>query len=821
MTALLASPLTRLDRWIPVEVLRSQDDAARLRLRLLVGASLAIGFLAMPYVLIFLLVFGAPLNATALGLECIAMLATPFVLQRTGSREIAAHWFLGSLVLTLSALAAVDGGQGVAIHAFVITPMFASATTDVRTTLAYSAVSIAAVLILAFATAAGVPFPAELSAADHVIFHPAVSVGLVLAIGMPALLYRALTDAALGDVAAKESEIRAIVDTAADAIVSLDAEGRIVSANRAAERLFQRTPSDLVGRRLAELVEGSWRADLKGQEVKIPLAQRRIDAEIAVGRVQDAAMELHVATLRDVTLRKEAERTIADARDRAVEATRAKSDFLANMSHELRTPLNAIIGYSEMLVEDAADTAPAMLRDLGKIGDAGRHLLQLINDILDLSKIEAGRMELSPEWIDVGLLARGVAETVGPLAEKHGNSVQVDVPDDAGRIWADVTRMRQVLLNLLSNAAKFTERGAIRLTARRETGMGAPWLVFEVSDTGIGIAPGKLERVFGEFEQGDASTTRKYGGTGLGLAITRRLCRMMGGDVTVRSVVGEGSTFTVRVPVRTSGGIERKPTPSMALYEGEPGAPLVLVIDDDPDARDLLARTLSRGGYRVELASDGKVGIELCRRLSPVAVTLDVLMPGMDGWQVLSQMKADPQLSRVPVVLVSMVEDRSMGFALGATQYLTKPVDRDLLLATLEPYRAGSPGRALVVEDDAALRELVSRTLEKAGWEVRTASNGQEGLAEVEMGRPDLVLLDLMMPVMDGFEFLARLRQDERHADLPVIVVTARDLSPDERHRLHTQAQRVLQKAVTSQDELLRQVASTVARFAPRPEPVA
>ena len=515
-----------------------------------------------------------------------------------------------------------------------------------------------------------------------------------------------------------------------------------------------------------------------------------------------------------VVERERAEEQLRLAKDAAEAGTQAKSDFLASMSHELRTPLNAIIGYSEMLHEEADDLGQhAFLPDLEKIQGAGRHLLSLINNILDLSKIEAGKMDVLAEEFDVSALLAEVPSVIQPLMAKNANTLLVDGAPDLGVMRSDQTKLRQNLFNLLSNAAKFTKQGTITLAARRIKRDQRDWLEFKVRDTGIGMTEAQLGKLFQAFAQAEASTSRDYGGTGLGLAITRHFCKMLGGDVTVESTPGAGSTFTITLPAicpEAKAEVDESNSRSspLAVTSGK-----VLIIDDDKATRDLLERDFLGQGYEVLHAAGGREGLRIAKAARPDVITLDIIMPDLDGWSVLKALKDDPELCEIPVILATIMGDRDMGFALGAADLVTKPFDREVLIRVVNRHRRGDgSAQVLVVDDDPRSRDMLRRTLQKEGWTVVEAANGREALGQLERSRPALVLLDLMMPEMDGFEVLERMRREDAWRAVPVIIVTAKDLTREEVDRLNGRVVKVLQKGTYRRPDLLDDLRALLAR---------
>ena len=633
---------------------------------------------------------------------------------------------------------------------------------------------------------------------------------------------------------AQRKTIAAAIATISEGFVLYDSDDRIVLFNEQFRAIYPGLadiikPGTTFGEVLEAVVSRSL-VDLGNQSPQDWIAERRARREHSGGfaeyryggryiriserRIQGGGT---VAVYSDITELRQHNLELEEARELSEVANRTKSQFLANMSHELRTPLNAIIGYSEILQEDAADGGQEQLvPDLKKIEGAGRHLLGLINDILDLSKVEAGKMEVFIEEVDLPSLLEEVGAIIRPLVAKSGNTLELRVAKDIGSMRTDRTKVKQCLLNVLSNASKFTQNGKLTLAIERTD---RAMVQMTISDTGIGMSTEQLGRLFQAFSQADASTTKKFGGTGLGLAITRHFCRLLGGDISVASRVGEGSTFTIVIPDQAAEpprseatiGLSAEPTTNS---QEESGSITVLVVDDDAASRDLLTTSLRREGYRTVQARGGDEALELALKLRPDAITLDVLMPKTDGWAVLGALKANPELCDIPVIMVTVAPDRGIGLSLGAAEVMTKPVDRAELTSLLR-HLLSRDGPILLVEDDLATRDTVRSTIEKMGLTVAEVTNGRLALSWLaENPAPALILLDLMMPEMDGFEFLDTFnsRADWRH--VPVVVITAKQLTAAERGLLAVRT--VIEKGDSIDRDIAAAIAKAVGR---RPAP--
>ena len=644
------------------------------------------------------------------------------------------------------------------------------------------------------------------------------------------------------DLQKANKQTNMILENATNGVVTIDDAQIVIGFNPAAEEMWGYKAEEVIGNSITLLLPEYARKDhLKNVHrfrdsvaSGVPMESRGLDlaglnskgdvfpAEVGISKNDVDGEVLYSAFVIDITERHKAEAQLREAKQMADAANQAKSAFLANMSHELRTPMNAILGYCEMLREDAQDEGlDAFDEDLKKIHEAGTHLLALINDVLDLSKIEAGKVEIFAEHFYVSELIDQAATTARPMLEKNNNTLKTMVDETQEEIYQDATKIRQALLNLLSNAAKFTSNGEVEIDARFETAGHTRWLTIAITDSGIGIPADKLEKIFDEFGQADESTTRDYGGTGLGLPISRKLCRLLGGELIVASVPGEGSTFSIVVPMVLPGheraaGDEPPPfadadatVAELASVRVVGSKGTVLVIDDEADAREIVTRQLSPVGFHVVSARTGQEGLSLAHELNPAVITLDVMMPDMDGWAVLRALKADPKLRDTPVVMLTMLENRMKAYSLGATDYLVKPIDRDRLREVVTRlHNPGSAQSVLLIDDDKNVRDLVSRSLADAGWEVVEAENGQVGLERLTQAHPSVILLDLMMPVMDGFDFLLAKHASEEWRDIPVVVMTAKDLTEDDRRLLSGRVEQVFEKDAQSLEQLTSLVIS-------------
>ena len=659
-----------------------------------------------------------------------------------------------------------------------------------------------------------------------------------------------------------------LLESTGEGIYGIDLDGHCTFVNKAGALILGGKPADFLGKELHSLVHHKRGDGTKYPIKECPIHQSshsgdacRVDDEV-FWRLDNVAVPVEytsfplkdtndkregaVVTFNDISARLRSRNELQSAKEEAEAANESKSQFLANMSHELRTPLNAVIMYSELLAEEAEEqSVPDFVPDLFKIRSAGKHLLELVNGLLDLSKVEAGKMELFAENFSIPNLVNEVVTTVQPLIEKNNNEFEVKIDSDVTSMNSDITKLRQVLYNLLSNASKFTKDGKIQLSVTRQ--VADETIQFQIADSGIGMTPEQVDRLFQPFMQADASTTRKFGGTGLGLAIIKRFTDLMQGKVSVASVANEGTTFTVILPetlqppaAESQQDGNSKAADSPTLKEPSPrktnlndadvvenlmpllskdsdrDKAIVLVIDDDPVIQDILTRVLVSEGLQPVTASDGEEGLKRAREINPDLIILDVLMPKVDGWSVLSTIKADEQLSDIPVIIQSVSDDRDLGYMLGATEYLVKPVDRDKLVTLLRRHIEQDEAVVMVVDDDELTRQAVAQTLERQGWSVQQAGNGREALELLKQQQPAAILLDLMMPKMDGFEFLERFDANKNYQNIPVIVLTAKDLSPEDRTRLNGGVEKILAKGAVNRERYLEQVKRTVSTVAAR-----
>ncbi|HTS87180.1 MAG TPA: PAS domain S-box protein [Gemmatimonadales bacterium] len=652
-----------------------------------------------------------------------------------------------------------------------------------------------------------------------------------------------VTERKLAEAALRRAhdELRALVEASPQAIVSIDTDYQVTSWSGSAERMFGWSASEVVGGPLPNVPadRDDEAHELRRQAMNGAVVadyqtyrQRKDGSLIAVSLsyapLHDGAGEVNGAVIvySDITERRRAEAE-GRGREMAEAASRAKSQFLANMSHELRTPLNAILGFSELLEDlTSGPLSDRQRRYVRNIHNSGQHLLDLVNDILDLAKIEAGRLALDVSRFEPAAAIREVLRIVEPLAITKRLQLHTQLPDLLPPISADRAKLKQILYNLLSNAIKFTkDGGSVEVRARQAPApAGGPddWLAIEVADTGIGISPEDQSRIFLEFEQIDASYARQQQGTGLGLALTRRLVELHAGTITLQSAVGTGSTFSVHLPSAPPAARPPEAGSGAAAFPADDdGKPLVLVVEDDPVAAELLTHYLSSQGYAVAQATTAAQALDMARRLKLVAITLDILLPDQDGLELLAQLRALTETERTPVIVVSITDDKELGFSLGASDWLVKPVNRDRFIDALTravPVSGAETGRTvLVIDDHRETVDLLAETLQRRGFRPLKAYGGVDGLRLAQEQVPDAVILDLLMPDLSGFEVARRLQENEATRNIPVMVFTFKELGADERATLTGQVHQIVSKSDTGN------LLDAIARIPPRdskPHPV-
>ncbi len=586
----------------------------------------------------------------------------------------------------------------------------------------------------------------------------------------------------------------------------IDSMGQVISASMY---------SVAQGSRIQKLLDESriMNEDLQGKTDELNATNEELTSMNTELKAQSEELEAQSSELRVQKAELEKKQV------QVAEADRLKSEFLSNMSHELRTPLNSVLALSQLMISRGTGKNPDQEKEYLEIIERnGRHLLSLINDILDLSKIEAGKIDLYFSGVKPARVIENIVETIGPMAEEKNLYIKTDV-DYEIMIETDEDKLHQIMLNLVSNAVKFTDEGGVEIGAARSDYV----VSFTIADTGIGMSEQEMEHIFDEFRQIDGSTTRKHQGTGLGLAISQKLASLIGGSIEVESKKGEGSTFSLILPEKYQGekedfsgehgGVEKNVYPQRGMDRADarkiPGASrkTVLVIDDEPETRALIKDYLSGSGYKVVTASVGKEGLDLARKIKPFAITLDILMPDMDGWEVIRSLHGSKETAGIPVIIVSVSDEHAAGFALGASGFLVKPIDRETLLVEMEKLSVSRVLKnVLIVDDDAVVRESVKEFLDKKSYHVETAAGGEEALEKITEKKPDIIILDLLMPEMDGFSVLSSLRDSEELSTIPVIVITAKDLSAEERKVLKRSVQKVVKKGNLGRDGFLRKI---------------
>jgi len=699
-------------------------------------------------------------------------------------------------------------------------------------------------------------FPAVVHhAVDSLIFPPDVLAEIigVVVTGFLLLLISAVVISRRLELLEKlklsEERIHSILENVGDAIISINTNGIVKDFNKGAEKIFGYDSDEVIGKNVnilmpsdvsrehdsylkAHFETGISNIIGKGRLVEgVKKDGAIITLDSTVSKIEVNEKTIFIGLLRDVTdkiiLEAELEehrhhleqmvesrtQELIEARNAAVEANSSKSQFLANMSHELRTPMNSIIGFTGRVIKKSGDVLKErQLNNLRTVERNAHHLLSLINSLLDLSKIEAGKMDVFVEDFKVHSLMKEVSDLTETLFQEKNLELILDISDEDMIMHTDKMKLKQVMINLVGNSIKFTDQGHIKITTKR---VGDDKLLISVSDTGAGMSEEEMTGIFEAFKQVDGSMTRKVGGTGLGLTVTRKFIELLGGKIEVESTKDSGSNFTITLPL----SLHNQPSkPELAevekefsaLQKGNLDRPAVLCIDDDVEALDLLQGYLSDEGYAVITTSDGEEGLRLAKKYKPFAITLDVHMPKIDGWSVLREIKRDDTIAEIPVVMVTMMENKALGYELGATDYLQKPIEPNILLGSIKKILSKDIKTVLAVDDEPDVLELIKQVLEDESINVITATNGAEAIDVLTSTKPDLILLDLMMPVMDGFEFSQRLRKNTEWSSIPVIIVTAKTLTDNERDMLSRSARSIIAKQGMTTAEILQEIASAI-----------
>ena len=620
-----------------------------------------------------------------------------------------------------------------------------------------------------------------------------------------------------------EAKFSTVLAYAAESIIIIGKNGLIETFNKAAEYTFGYTTEEIVGQPIGILLpslankppshyldkyRGLATAKSTNKQHELLGVHKNNStffAELHLNELSFSDMKVYTCIVRDISAYKMAEQATKAAKEEAEQSSRTKSEFLANMSHELRTPLNAIIGYCELLIDETKHSGNLEYHsDLNNIHTSGYHLLNLINSILDLSKIEAGKMELFLEHFDIKTVIEEAVINTQPLVVKNNNNIVLDISNELGLMYADTTKIQQIIINLLGNANKFTKNGQISVYAEQIKQRSINWLQLMVTDTGIGMSQEQLDNLFTEFTQGDSSTTKKYGGTGLGLAITLQFCEMMGGTIKANSDVGLGSHFVVQLPMAVIGD-NVDPKQVRFNNEDEYGATRskisrVMVIGDNKQSTALISSFLLREGFYVDLAHSVSQALSIAEDTPPDLIIVDENSVQMNELFDINAIKQSEELKDIPLVMLTKSENEDLASAIGVKDFLPKPIQRNRILDVVFKYVRKQPSintsdnYILVVEDEPNNREVIRRHLESDGLKVKLAANGLEGLAVVKEKKPDLIFLDIVMPEMDGFEFVENLRSNEQWQSIPVIILTAIELSKEQRAKLNNHVETILFK---------------------------